>query len=159
MRNVISFDLVVGETAMYEDSPGIRIFIDGENFREMVKAYEEARGYEPAGSYAGLVPAAFWISPGVRPFIAPASNGAPGRRKGRRKPDPRQAVLGCGCGDMGCWPLLTLITVGHRKVTWSRFKQFFRPEWDYSDFGAFVFNRRDYEDAVAALRRRLEAEP
>ena len=118
MTNVISFDLVVGQTAMYEDSPGIRIFVDGENFREMVKAFEQGRGYEPSGSYAGLVPAAFWISPSVLPFIAQASDGAPGRRKR----DPRQAVLGCGCGDMGCWPLLTLITVGHRKVAWSRFK-------------------------------------
>lgn len=158
MPNVIGFDVVVEETAMYEDSPGIRIFIDGMTLREMVKEFEEAHGYEPSGSHAGLMPAAFWISRGVRPFIADADDGAR-RRQRRGKPDPRQAVLGCGCGDMGCWPLLTQITLRKREVTWARFKQFFRPEWDYSDFGPFTFVREQYEEALAELRRRLETEP
>ena len=98
------------------------------------------------------------MSPSVRPFIAHTSAEGPNRRLGRRKRDSRQAVLGCGCGDMGCWPLLTVITVAHRNVTWSRFKQFFMPEWDYSDFGPFTFERQQYDDALAELRRRLETE-
>lgn len=58
-------------------------------------------------------------------------------------------LLGCICGEEGCWPLLARIEVGPRRVTWSAFEQPYRPHWDYGL--KLVFDRWAYEDALAAL--------
>jgi hypothetical protein len=59
-------------------------------------------------------------------------------------------LMGCICGDPGCWPLSTDVEVGEETVTWSRFRNVHRPNWDLTRLGPFVFERSQYE---AALRR------
>ena len=71
--------------------------------------------------------------------------------------DERVQVLGCGCGEPGCWPLVCRIDLGAYLVTWYDFLQPFRDtdsaggHWSYDGFGPFVFARRQYESALMAL--------
>jgi hypothetical protein len=62
--------------------------------------------------------------------------------------DGRAAVLGCICGEVGCWPFRVRITWRSDTVTWSDFKQKNRG-WTYEALGPFVFAREQYEAAVS----------
>ncbi|MCC3763844.1 hypothetical protein K3N28_12285 [Glycomyces sp. TRM65418] len=64
--------------------------------------------------------------------------------------DGDAVLMGCICGDPGCWPLSADIGLDDHTVTWSRFNNVHRPHWDHSALGPFVFDRAQYE---AALRR------
>ncbi|WP_326770630.1 hypothetical protein OG978_43610 (plasmid) [Streptomyces sp. NBC_01591] len=64
---------------------------------------------------------------------------------------PKTPVLGCECGEWGCWPLMADITVTPDHVTWNSFEQPHRTTRDYSGFGPFQFDRRQYDDAVKVL--------
>ena len=44
----------------------------------------------------------------------------------------RVYVLGCQCGEVGCWPLLARISIGDASVTWDFFQQPHRKERGYS---------------------------
>jgi hypothetical protein len=50
---------------------------------------------------------------------------------------------------VGCWPLEAGVTLAEESVRWSAFAQPHRRVWSYAGFGPFVFDRRQYEDAVA----------
>jgi hypothetical protein len=54
----------------------------------------------------------------------------------------------------GCWPLEARVVIDEETVTWNSFRQPFRPQRDYSDFGPFTFDRREYEAAIAELATR-----
>ncbi|MEV8530435.1 hypothetical protein [Streptomyces sp. NPDC051211] len=58
-------------------------------------------------------------------------------------------VLGCSCGVWECGPLLARITVAEDTVTWSRFRDPYRPEWGDLPIGPYVFPRPAYEHALA----------
>jgi hypothetical protein len=60
-------------------------------------------------------------------------------------------VLCCECGEPGCWPLTTRLEVDADLVIWRDFEQPHRAEWDLSTLGPFVFDRRQYEDAVTGV--------
>lgn len=68
--------------------------------------------------------------------------------------DDRDAVLlGCICGDSGCWPLSADIEVGDSTVTWSRFRNVHTPNWDLSALGPLVFDRAQYESSLCRTQR------
>ena len=50
---------------------------------------------------------------------------------------PKKPVLGCECGEWGCWPLMTSITVTDDHVTCDTFERPHRKAGDYSRFGPF----------------------
>jgi hypothetical protein len=105
---------------------------------ELVAAFESRRRFEPALGYRGLFPDRFPI--GDRYFFGEADD---------QWPEPGRAwLLGCCCGEAGCWPFEARIEVGTDRVTWTDFVQPHRRERDYSDLGPFVFVREQYEDAV-----------
>lgn len=58
------------------------------------------------------------------------------------------AVLGCGCGDVGCWPLLVEISLRDDVVVWSGFEQPHRRAWRYDEMRPFVFDRAQYLSAL-----------
>ncbi|MFG2292952.1 hypothetical protein [Streptomyces sp. NPDC048603] len=58
-------------------------------------------------------------------------------------------LLGCCCGVWECWPLLARVTVTPHEVTWSGFRQLYRPEWGELAIGPYAFGRAAYEDALA----------
>jgi hypothetical protein len=65
--------------------------------------------------------------------------------------EEKTALLGCGCGEVGCSPLMARVTVTEDTVTWADFEQPTRPEWDYDSFGPFTFDRGQYERALMAI--------
>ncbi len=69
-------------------------------------------------------------------------------------PQPGHAwLLGCDCGEVGCWPLTAQATVTEQTVMWSDFGQPHRPNWNYDGFGPFTFDRVSYDEAVGEPSR------
>lgn len=118
--------------------------VDGSPLTDLIHAFErEARVETRAVSYGGLVPAFFKFGPARVHFTA--SQGA------FVNPSGKVPLLGCECGEWGCWPLLARIAATEDQVRWSDFEQPFRADRDYSAFGPFVFDRQDYDRALAML--------
>ena len=116
-------------------------YVDGVSLVERarrVEARQAGKERDLAGSYAGLVVGRArwqdWYS-GVRPQVWFG--------------DGDSCLLGCGCGDTGCWPLTARVTVGVKTVVWAGFRTGHR-EWDLSALGPFTFARGAYEAALAA---------
>ena len=125
--------------------------IDGKRLTELITEFEAAKGYDdPAGGYAGLLPA-FFSGLVDRNFLPaePDEDDAPDASR------DRHYLLGCGCGHADCWPLLATITETNGSIHWSDFRQPHRPKRDYSDFGPLVFDRDAYVEAITELRLKL----
>lgn len=119
--------------------PEIVPLVGGESLVEMVDAFEVAAGMDPAGgAYGGLVPGSYRFGPFDQHFLGVGA-------------ESKTAVLGCDCGEWGCWPLLARISVGDDAVVWDQFEQPFRPKRDYSSFRALRFERRQYGAALESL--------
>jgi hypothetical protein len=120
--------------------------VNGRSLIEIVAAFERKKGFTPAGGYGPLIPEWFSCGPLDRYFL------------GNFEPDSYFVnlqgiyLLGCDCGDVGCWPLLAQIERSRDTVEWSQFRQPFRKEWDYTEFGPFVFDADQYLQTVTALR-------
>jgi hypothetical protein len=134
---------------------GIQIKINGRDLVELVRAAENAFAYKEgspaiAGAYAGL-PLGDDTCPPSRHFL-----GEPSARLYRY--DRKTQILGCECGEVGCWPLLCLIEASKTRVKWSQFEQPHRSgmrtkaQWSYDELGPFEFDRGQYERALEALR-------
>jgi hypothetical protein len=138
-----------------ERESGIQIKINGRDLVDLVRAVESpfasregARAI--AGAYAGLPPDENTCPPSRHFFGQPLAE--------LYRYGPKTQVLGCECGEVGCWPLLCLIEVSQSRVTWSQFEQPHRRNagkqsaWSYEKLGPFEFDRDEYEQALEALR-------
>jgi hypothetical protein len=132
---------------------GVQIKINGRDLVDLVRAVENPFAYKEgspslAGAYAGLPPEAvappslhFLGQPSVRIYLIGS----------------KVQVLGCECGEPGCWPLVCKVETDRTRVRWSSFEQPHRsgkgqqPAWHYDDLGAFEFKRGQYERALAEL--------
>ncbi|GCD48198.1 hypothetical protein [Streptomyces paromomycinus] len=96
---------------------------------------------QPAGdAYGGIFPQLFRLGP-MEDYFHGRSADVLGTT----------SLLGCGCGELNCWPLMARITVTDEFVIWDSFQQPYRMERDYTAFGPFRFDRNHYHDAVQAL--------
>lgn len=93
-------------------------------------------------SYGGLVPASYRFGPMPAHFM---------------KVDEPIFVLGCDCGEVGCWPLLASVKLSTDAVSWADFVQPHRKGRDYSAFGPFSFGLSQYKIALTQLERELAA--
>ncbi len=116
--------------------------VDGRELTDIVHEFEHEHGMEKrAASYGGLIPSFFKFGPLDRHFLG-----------GLQSAQPRKVpLLGCNCGEWGCWPLMARITLAGGNVTWSEFEQPYRKERDYRGLGPFMFDAAQYEDALATL--------
>jgi hypothetical protein len=135
---VLGFDLTSAPVAV-----SVVPTIDGIRLTEIVHDFELSKGYLPAGAYGGLIPWFFNFGPLDQHY------------EGRGFCAPQAVVLGCECGEWGCWPLLASVTADAGSVTWSEFSQSHRPGWDYEAMGTFRFDRLQFDSAVQDLIRRL----
>lgn len=122
---------------------GLTIRVDGVPLREIIEE-TEARfpdAGDVAGDYAGIVD---WQLTSADHFL-----GGPGSDLGCGAPT-KTVLLGCSCGETGCWPLMARVEADERLVRWSGFEQPFRPEWDYGAL-AFTFDRGQYEAALRSV--------
>lgn len=114
--------------------------VDGIDLIARVTAFEAQQGFEPAGGYAALVPGSVGMTDPTGYYLGATAY-----------------LLGCTCGEAGCWPLEARIVVEPGTVTWTGFRQPHRPDRDYRGFGPFVFPRPAYERAVATAVAALDA--
>ena len=117
----------------------VRLFVNGRDLTALVREFEAPFASELAGAY-GLLPAADVLPP-ARHFLGEpealyTSGGG------------RTMLLGCDCGEPGCWPLEAHIAVNETTVRWQDFSQPHRPEWNYGLFGPFNFDRGQYEEVL-----------
>jgi hypothetical protein len=121
--------------------------IDGVSLVDLVERFERGSSYiDPAGGYGGLVPALFNYGPLDVYFLGAAEGAYFARSPGRI------FVLGCTCGEVGCWPLVCVVDDRGSVVVWSDFEQPHRPNRDYSGFGPFVFDKVQYKQALLSLK-------
>lgn len=120
--------------------------VNGAPLTTLIHAFENSHDLGPADAYGGLVPSFFRFGPLDEHYL--------GRSKHR--PGAKVPLLGCECGEWGCWPLLAHVKTTSTAVEWSQFQQPFRNDRDYSEFGPFVFSKRAYEDALTGMQQALE---
>jgi hypothetical protein len=144
----VSFEFAPAGEDFPDDLRQIKIEVNGVEFPELVREAElpSARADEEeeiAGNYIGLVAGYMRIDLAGQ-FLG--GQGTP-MFTGSEK----TALLGCGCGDVGCSPLMARITVTDETVTWEDFEQPTRPDWEYDGFGPFRFDRAQYERALMEI--------
>jgi hypothetical protein len=145
----VRFEFAPAGEDFADDLRQIKITVNGVDFPDLVRVAElpsarEEGEEEIAGNYIGLV------SGYVRIDLAGQFLGGQGTPMFDGA-EEKTALLGCGCGDVGCSPLMARITVTDETVTWDEFEQPTRPDWDYDDFGPFTFDRAQYERALMAI--------
>ena len=144
-----SIEFLVGP---FEDSDEIQQVVpvvDGVPLDEMIASFEEARGFDVVGGYGGLV-LDFFKFGGLDHYFLGAIDHRYFSKLGKI------AVLACAdCGEVGCWPLHAAVSIDRDSVTWSEFEQPHRKGRDYTGFGPFVFNRDEYEAALATLSTQI----
>ncbi|RZS34410.1 hypothetical protein EV193_109201 [Herbihabitans rhizosphaerae] len=134
MPNQIRFEVLTFET-----TPEVVPHVDSRPLTELIDAYEVGAKMDVAGdAYAGLVPAHFDFGPMEEHYLGAGMG-------------PRVPLLGCTCGEWGCWPLMATVTAVGDTVTWDEFEQPHRTDRDYTGFGPFTFSRTDYDEALAVL--------
>jgi hypothetical protein len=116
-------------------------FVDNVSLVDLVSGYEHAAGFDVPGAYAGVVLDHFKFGD-LTAYLTGQPDSAYWANRGVI------ALLGCDCGEAGCWPLESQVLVGNDVVTWRGFVQPFRPQRDYGSFGPFTFRRSQYESAV-----------
>lgn len=123
--------------------------VDDAALTDLVDAFEASSRMEPRGdAYGGLIPAHFNFGPLELHFLGSS----------RWSADGRVPLLGCSCGEWGCWPLLARIVCTPDFVMWTDFQQPHRKRRDYTAFGPFHFARAQYEDALAGALAGVPAE-
>lgn len=138
-------------TVATDGEPCVDIKVDGMALEEHarraeLKSARADRQERLAGAYGGLthLDAICWPS---RHFLgAPALSGSG---------DSDTVLLGCDCGDWGCWPLFAEVQVSAVTVIWREFRNGHRPAWDLSRLGPFEFDRDQYELALRTTQRVL----
>jgi hypothetical protein len=113
--------------------------LNGTPLTELVSRFEREHGFDPAGGYGGLVPAWFAFGPLERYFMAESTDS---------HWESGLYLLGCQCGEVGCWPLAGRIVRTGNTMVWDMFRQPHRPDRDYSRFGPFAFEVEQYKTVV-----------
>ncbi|MFI6222939.1 hypothetical protein ACIBEH_20465 [Nocardia salmonicida] len=133
-----------GRTDVYQIMPRI----DTIPLTDLIDTYEISADMQPAGdAYGGLVPQFLRFESAVDHF-----HGSSPLTAGKKIP-----VLACNCGELGCWPLLTRISLTGGLVVWDCFEQPYRTTRDYTAFGPFLFDRNQYDKAVEGLGASIAA--
>jgi hypothetical protein len=123
--------------------------VDGVPIDQSIARFEKDRDFDVAGGYGGLVLDSFAFGD-LRSYFLGAVDHRYFSKIGKI------AVLACGdCGELGCWPLYSVVSVDDDSVTWSEFEQPHRRGRDYTGFGPFEFEREQYEAALEGLLARI----
>jgi hypothetical protein len=80
-------------------------FVNHLSLTEMISDFEKAKSYQPIGGYAGIVPQYFDFAPVEQYFLGKHGLDSFWANLGG------EYILGCECGEVGCWPLQWQITV------------------------------------------------
>jgi hypothetical protein len=140
MASTLAFDLEPFE----EDDSVFTVVpvIDGNRLTDLIHRFERDAGMEKRDkSYAGLIPAFFRFGTAAEHYLST---------------DKKIPILGCECGEWGCWPLMARVRADDEQVVWTDFEQPHRSRRDYSAFGSFSFERSGYDEALRELALRWD---
>ena len=144
-RELDEIEFGFGQTEWGE---AITILINGTDMIALLEQYElRFIDENHAGNYMGLMPGYDLPYPEIYQdnFIM--------RTPSEEVPSGKSLILTCRCGEPGCGAMVSDIKYSGNKVTWEAFEEpHLQDEWNYDEFGPFVFDREQYEGAVAALR-------
>jgi len=144
MQGLCTISFAVEPLSHDESVRSIVPVVNGVHLTTLAAEFERTQHYDdPSGGYAGLVPEYFKFGPLDRYFM--------GARVDSFFTGRRYYLLGCECGEVGCWPLEACILLSEQQVSWEDFAQPFRPGRDYSTFGPFRFDLEQYRKAVFQL--------
>ncbi|MEV6597729.1 hypothetical protein AB0M36_12770 [Actinoplanes sp. NPDC051346] len=115
--------------------------VDNVSLVDLVSGYEHAAGFDVPGAYAGPVLDHFKFGD-LTAYLIGQPDATYWANKGV------VALLGCDCGEVGCWPLESQVLIENDLVTRRGFAQPFRSQHDYGSFGPFTFRRSQYDGAV-----------
>ena len=101
----------------FEGALAVIPILDEIPLTELIQSYERAKGYKPAGGYGGLIPRWFNYGPLDIYFLGDFDNDSYFGRMGRIY------LLGCSCGEVGCWPLAARVRTIADTVEWYAFQQ------------------------------------
>ncbi|MEX2246279.1 MAG: hypothetical protein WEC75_06300 [Dehalococcoidia bacterium] len=141
MLSSIQFALCphLGDATLLEVIP----VVDGVRLTDRVHQFELDQGMETCPvSYGGLIPRFHKVGRAKEYYF--------GVGKAPLSENGKIPLLGCECGEWGCWPFLARVVVAGTTVAWTDFEQPFEIR-DYSEFGLFTFGRADYETAIATI--------
>ena len=127
--------------------------INGVPLIQLIDEFERAKKFEPVGGYGGLIPELFEYGPLEKYFFGEFDSGSYWSSLGG------VYVLGCECGEVGCWPLQCRIGAHGDDVIWNEFCQPHRKTRDYSGFGPFVFDGAQYREALVKLIANITEKP
>jgi hypothetical protein len=119
--------------------------VNGTSLTDLISSFEREHHFDPSGGYGGLIPQWFEYGPLDRYFLGDFEQNSYFAKMGA------VYLLGCQCGEVGCWPLMARIRAEGESVVWDSFEQPHRKDRDYSGFGPFVFDEEQYRGAVAAI--------
>jgi hypothetical protein len=109
MTNVLSFAVVRRDK---EGATVITPCVDGVALTNLAEQFEQNLNMiDPTGGYGGLIPEFFRFGPLDRYFWGEAETPFFESKPGRI------FVLGCQCGEVGCWPLTTKVSAHGSEVT------------------------------------------
>ena len=83
----------------FEGTLSVTPAVNGSLLSDLVLGFEREHHFEPAGGYGGLVPTWFDYGPLHSYFLADFAQGNHFAQQGSIY------LLGCQCGEVGCWPL------------------------------------------------------
>ena len=142
--DILRLEITEGLDIFEEPAEEVEVFVNDRNLKDLVREVElpfATRDGNPglAGSYAGLPPEAVFLS--SRRLLGEPSVSWDDR-------GGRIAVLGCGCGVVGCWPFMVEIAEIGDQMIWSDYHQPHRRRWDHDLLGTFKFDRAQYLDQL-----------
>lgn len=139
--------------ADHEPSDTAAIYINGESFRDIIWREESKIAAEQGKTASGYA----WLDVGE--LLDELTEEQDISSEDYLEPK----VLGCSCGYSDCEPLHVKITETEDTVTWSGFYNPFHsdPEmtdkpWDYSKIREFHFDKKQYYDEIAKLKKWYE---
>ena len=103
------------EASQEEEHKALNIYIDNENIIEHIKRYEKQFEPQIAGGYEGLN---INFLQNIDEHLLGELN-----ENDLFNYDGKTQILGCNCGEPGCWPLLVKIMVNDEIIVWSEFTQ------------------------------------
>lgn len=69
----------------------------------------------------------------------------------------RANIFGCKCGTTGCCPFTIRVhDEGESVVVWYDFNREYDEEWEYRNLGPYVFDKKQYDNALGDLKKWLD---
>jgi hypothetical protein len=137
------------EHAKKQEYHVLNIYINNENLIDILKDYEKQFGENNPGKYDGICIYYFDDIDIIKHFMGEAD------KKNILNYTGKTQILGCTCGEPGCWPFLIKINISGNVIIWNEYEQPFRSKkrcgekyWNYSNLKALKFNRVEYENKL-----------